>query len=418
MKGHIRKRAKGSWTLVIDLGKDPETGKRKQHWHTIKGTKREAERALREMIVALDKGVYVKPSRLTLGEWLGQWYRSYVMMHTTPRTQESYWSIISHHLIPALGTIPLVQLQPQQLQNYYAIALSQGRADGRGGLSPRSVLYHHRIVTEALSHAVKMGLAARNVAEIVDPPRVTRVKLNILAPGDVTRFLDAARETPYYVFYCLLLYTGLRRGEALALRWRTVDLLGAELQVMETAFKLGNGTYVIKEPKTPHSCRSVSLPPSLAVLLRQYRADQEVLRAKMAKTLTEEDLVFTYQDGSPLDPNAVTRTFARLVRKAGFPHIRLHDLRHTHATFMLKAGVHPKIVSERLGHASISITLDTYSHVLPGLQEAAAQRFDALLEKEVAESGERTDVSKMLAILPQNESERCGTRTHDTLIKS
>jgi len=141
-------------------------------------------------------------------------------------------------------------------------------------------------------------------------------------------------------------------------------------------------------------------------------------RAKLGKPLMEEDLVFTCQDGSPLDPNAVTHTFSRLVRKAGFPHIRLHDLRHTHATLMLKAGVHPKIVSERLGHASISITLDTYSHVLPGLQEAAAQRFDRLMEEEVSECNEKADVSKMLATGPQNESERSGTRTPDTLIKS
>jgi len=265
---------------------------------------------------------------------------------------------------------------------------------------------------------MKMGVVARNVAEIVNPPRPARAKINILAPGDITRFLDVAKETPYYVLYCLLLYTGLRRGEALALRWRNIDILGAELQVVETAFKLGDGTYVIKEPKTPHSCRAVSLPPSLAVLLRQYRADQAVLRAKLGKTLTEEDLVFARQDGRPLDPNAVTRIFSKLVRKEGFPHIRLHDLRHTHATLMLKAGVHPKVVSERLGHASISITLDTYSHVLPGLQEAAAKRFDSLLEMSASEQKESTDVSKMFASAPQNESERWGTRTPDTLIKS
>jgi len=418
MRGHIRKRGKKSWSIVVDVGRDSETGKRKQRWHTIRGTKRDAERALQEMLVALEKGTYVKPTQLTVGEWLKQWYDTYVRMHTTPRTQESYRSIITHHLVPALGAIPLVHLQPQQLQSYYMRAVSEGRADGRGGLSARSVLYHHRILSEALKHAVKMGVASRNVAEVVDPPKPCRVKLNILGPEDVARFLDAARETLYYVVYCVLLYTGLRRGEALALKWKNVDLLGAELHVVESAFKLGDGTYVVKDPKTPHSCRAVALPPSLAVLLREHRKDQAALRVQLGKPLTDNDFVFEDGEGKPLDPNAVTRTFIKLIRRAGLPRMRLHDLRHTHATLMLKAGVHPKVVSERLGHAGVSITLDIYSHVLPGMQEAAAERFDKLLETSSSTSNSHADVSKPLAKGEGTESEPWRIRTADTLIKS
>jgi len=418
MKGHIRQRSKGSWTIIVDVGKDPETGRRRQQWYTIRGTKRDADRALREMLTAMEKGTYVKPTLLTLGEWLMQWLESYVSMHTTPRTQESYNSTIRHHLIPALGAIPITQLQPQHLQSYYAQALSQGRADHRGGLSARSVLYHHRILSEALTHAVKMGLVARNVAEVVDPPRPARSSMATLAPEDIPVFLEAAKETPYYVFYSNLLYTGLRRGESIALRWRNVDLDMASLSVVETAFKLGNGEYVIKEPKTPHSRRTVALPPSLALLLRQYRSDQEKLMFQMGSRLKDTDFVFARSDGSPLDPNMVTRTFSKIVRKAGLPHMRLHDLRHTHATLMLKAGVHPKIVSERLGHAGIGITLDTYSHVLPGLQEAAAERFDRLLEEEGVDRNKSIDVSKMLARTEDLDSRPCRSRTCDTLIKS
>jgi integrase len=418
MKGHIRRRSKGSWTIVLDVGRDPETGKRRQQWHTIRGTKRDAERALREMLVALEKGTYVKPSRLTLGEWLMQWFNSYVIMHTTPRTQESYYSIMYHHLIPSLGEIPLAQLQPQHLQSYYAHAFAQGRLQNGGHLSERSVLYHHRILSEALSHAVKMGLVARNVAEVVDPPRPARPKMTTLAPDDIPKFLEAARETPYYVFYSTLLYTGLRRGEGLALRWRNVDLDMASLSVVETAYKLGNGEYVIKEPKTSHSRRTVALPPSLALLLHQYRLDREQLLIQLGRRLTADDFVFARIDGSPLDPNAVTRTFAKLISKLGLPHIRLHDLRHTHATLMLKAGVHPKVVSERLGHAGIGITLDTYSHVLPGLQEAAAERFDSMLEENAMDKSDGADVSKMLAEKQELDSRPCRSRTCDTLIKS
>jgi len=192
----------------------------------------------------------------------------------------------------------------------------------------------------------------------------------------------------------------------------------AYLSVVETAFKLGNGEYVVKEPKTPHSRRTVALPPSLALLLRQHRSDREQLLAQMGGRLTDTDFVFARSDGSPLDPNMVTRTFSKAVRKAGLPHIRLHDLRHTHATLMLKAGVHPKIVSERLGHAGISITLDTYSHVLPGLQEAAAERFDSLLEEKGVDKNDSANVSKMLATEEDLDSRPCRSRTCDTLIKS
>jgi len=149
--------------------------------------------------------------------------------------------------------------------------------------------------------------------------------------------------------------------------------------VVETAHRIRK-EFIIKEPKTLHSKRAVSLSPSLAVLLREFREDQEVMRKKIGNPLTDEDFVFSWPDGRPLDPDVVTKAFHRIAGKAGLTNIRLHDLRHTHATLMLKAGVHPKVVSERLGHANIGITLDIYSHVLPGLQEAAAEKFDRIFE--------------------------------------
>ncbi len=417
MKGHIRQRTKGSWTIVIDVGKDPETGKRMQKWHTIRGTKRDADRTLREMLLALEKGTYVKPTRLTVGEWLIQWLETYAKVHITLRTQESYSSTVRGHLVPSLGSIPLTQLRPQHLENYYARALSLGRTDGKGGLSARSVLYHHRILSEALGHAVKMGYLARNVAEVVKPPRPARAKLATLEPDDISRFLDAARQTPYYVLFSTLLYTGLRRGEALALKWRCVDLDMASLYVVDTAYKLHDGTFVIKEPKTAHSRRSIALSPSLALLLRKYREDQVQFGLSVGRAISDDDFVFTPLGGGPLDPDTVSHAFAKLIRKAGLPHIRLHDLRHSHATLMLKAGIHPKIVSERLGHSSIAITLDIYSHVLPGLQEAAAERFDRLLETNDAQH-QNGDVSKMLAKEDNVQREPRRTRTSNQLIKS
>lgn len=160
------------------------------------------------------------------------------------RTQESYRSIIHRHILPSLGSVPLGQLQPQHIQSYYANSLIKGRTDGKGGLSARSVVYHHRILSKALSEAMKMGFVARNVAVVVDPPRPAKPKLNVVDQDDIPKLLDALHETPYFVLYCLLLYCGLRRGEALALRWRNVDTARREVQIVETAFKLGDGTTV------------------------------------------------------------------------------------------------------------------------------------------------------------------------------
>ncbi len=388
MKGHIYKRAKGSWTIVYDLPTDSITGKRRQKSQTINGTKRDAERALREILQSVENGLYVKPNKITLGDWLRQWLKDYVSMNTTDRTQESYLSTVERHLIPSLGSIQLKDLQPYQLSSYYANKCSNGRADGKGGLSARSVVYHHRIISKALDYAVKMGVVVRNVASVVEPPRVARVTMNTLSTEEVQRFLDAARKTDYYVYFSTLLYTGLRRGELLALRWRNLDLSKSTLTVVATAYKLGNGDYIIKEPKTAQSRRTVTVPPSLVELFKVYRADQELLRIQLGINLHADDFVFIRPDGSPINPSAVTLAFRRIIKRAGLKDIRIHDLRHTHATLMLKAGVHPKVVSERLGHANIGITLDIYSHVLPGMQEAAAEKFDRIFELDDNENSE------------------------------
>lgn len=185
------------------------------------------------------------------------------------------------------------------------------------------------------------------------------------------RFLEAARATPYYA-----LFTGMRRSELLALQWIGVDLPLAQLSVTRSLHHLRDGSTVYRPPKTAKGRRLVSLPPSAALLLKEHRERQEADREMMGLTLKDSDLVFAHLDGTPLLPTSITHAWVKLVRRCGLGGIRLHDARHTHASLLLKAGVHPKIVQERLGHSSVQITLDTYSHVTPGLQQAAAERFD------------------------------------------
>lgn len=376
MRGHVKQRAKGSWTIWLELPRDPVTGKRRQKTLTVKGSKREAEKKLVELEHQIDTGGFVNPAKATVAEFLRQWLRDYVSTNVRAATSEGYRIMIGCHLVPNLGAIPLSQLQPSHIQEYYAKALKMGRRDGRGGLSARTVLHHHRVLSEALSHAVKWGLVVRNVAQAVDPPRPVNHEMQSLDNDGVQRLLAAARVTMYFPLIHLAIYTGLRRSELLGLRWKDVDLDMATLSVVQVMHCLPGARIVFQEPKTAKGRRMVALSPSAVLALRAYSETVEADLSLLGIPLVGERLVFSNLNGSPLLPNSVTHAFAKIVRRAGLNGIRLHDLRHTHASLMLRQGVHPKIVSERLGHSSISITLDTYSHVLPGLQEAAALRFD------------------------------------------
>jgi integrase len=385
MKGHIRKRGKGSWSLWVDIGRDLETGKRKQQTLTVRGSKKDAERELRAILTRIEGGAHVKPTKLTVGEYLEQWLQSYVSSNTGPRTRERYVEIVHAHLNPALGSIPLTTLRPQHIQAYYGKALKSGRRDGNGGLSAQTVQHHHRVLYEALKHAVKHGTLIRNVAEAVDSPRPEHKEMVTLGPEDVNKLLDAVRDTPYYDLFYTAIYTGLRRSELLALRWSHIDLDLATLSVVETLHQLHNREFVFRQPKSKKGRRLIALSPSLALLLRDHKAKQEFDRMLLGKPLFANDLVFSNPDGSPLQPDSITKAFTRITQSIGLYGVRFHDLRHTHATLMLWQGIHPKVVSERLGHSSIAITLDTYSHVLPGLQEAAAQRFEEGLQRATAD---------------------------------
>jgi len=194
-------------------------------------------------------------------------------------------------------------------------------------------------------------------------------------------FLEAVAQSPYHELFTVALYTGMRRSELLGLPWKDVDLYLAQLSVTQTLHRLSSGGFIFGKPKTAKSRRTIALPPTVCILLRQLKERQIAERLLLGLRLQDDDLVFSKPDGKPLDPSTITHTFRKIVKKAGLPILRFHDLRHTYASLMLKQGIHPKIVSERLGHSSIGITLDTYSHVMPGLQEAAALRFEEGLQQ-------------------------------------
>ena len=377
MRGSIIKRSEDSYRIKVSLGKDSTTGKYLSHFETVVGNKKEAEKRLRELLTQLDKGIYVKPGKTTLGEYLRSWLVDYCHPNLSPRTHELYSYICEKHLIPTLGNVSLTELKPQHLQHLYSEKLSSG-------LSNRTVQIIHIILHKALKNAVKSGLLVRNVAEAVDTPKIQRHEMHVMTETDLHIFLEMARNTKYYPLFYAALFTGMRRSELLALRWQDVDLLLCQLSVTRSMQYLHNAEpedrITFKEPKTPKSRRLIALSPSTVSVLSEHREAQNKMRQSLGlPPLADDDLVFSHFDGKPLLPNSVTHAWIKLVRRCGLKGIRLHDARHTHASLMLKQGIHPKIVQERLGHSSIQITLNTYSHVAPGLQQAAANKFDDIV---------------------------------------
>jgi integrase len=379
MQGHIRKRGKNSWAVVVELGRDPTTGKRRQTWRSVKGSKREAEALLVQLLHQRDTGIDEPPGKISAGEYLQKWLRDYARANTAPKTYRCYEDVVRRHLIPGLGSIPLTKLRPQHIQAYYSQALQGGRLDGQGSLSARTILRQHQVLHVALRHAVRWQLLASNPADAVEPPRPERHEIKALRVDEIRRLLEAADATPHGAVVHLAVATGMRQGELLGLRWRDVDLEAGALHVQQTCQWLPHQGFVFRQPKTQRSRRSVALSPETVRRLRQHRQRQLEERLFLGPAYQDSGLVFATVLGTPIDPSNLRRAWLGIVRTAGLDHMRFHDLRHAHATLLLQQGVHPKVVSERLGHSGVGITLDTYSHVLPDLQAQAAAQLDALL---------------------------------------
>jgi integrase len=381
MRGTIDKRLgkRGPGYLVrVDLGADPVTGKRRQRAKTF-ATRREAEAALAQWLADIEHGTAIEPSKLTVRDYLLSWLETYGRSNLRPTTYRSYEQLVRLHILPSLGALPLQKLQPAHLQAFYAEKLKGGRADGNaGGLAPRTVRYLHAIIREALDQGVKWQTVARNAADATEPPRAERPHIATWDADHVRQFLSITADDTYNPLWLVLLTTGLRRGEALGLRWQDVDLTTATAHVRQSLVEMG-GRGTIQAPKTASGRRVVALSPTCVTALREHRSRQLARLLPKATPWRDHDLIFTTGDGLPLGPRNVVRRFKALAVRAGVPAIRLHDTRHTHATLLLKHGVHAKIVSERLGHATIGITLDTYSHVLPDMQRQAADSIDAAL---------------------------------------
>jgi len=375
--GHIRKRKTSNgytWQIIIEAGFESE-GKRKRIYKTVNGTKKEAEKVLTMMLTELNKGTLIEPSRLTVQEYLREWVKTYVEPNLAPTSLDGYRVNIERHIIPSIGHLKLQDLTPLHLQRLYKERLERGRVDGKGGLSAKSVLYIHRNLHEALDHATRMQLVPKNVAALVTLPKVKQYRPTVYDEEQLRLLIKAAKDADIEIPITLAVSLGLRRGELLGLRWENVDLEKRTITVSDNLVPTSKGN-ITKAPKSENSRRTIDMPEGLVEILRKHRLKQAEWRLMLGPMYRDEGYVCCQQDGSCWAPSYFSKKFADFLRKHNLPHCRLHDLRHSNATLMLKHGVPAKVASQRLGHSGIGITLDLYSHVLSDMQKDAAERID------------------------------------------
>ena len=360
----------GLWCTSVDLG--IINGKRKRK--VIYGkTRKEVADKLKALQREQALGVNLAAASLTLGAFLDRWLAEIVVVRNRPRTHASYSDTARLYIKPHLGSILLTKLAPEQVQAVLNTLSTQG-------LAPRTVAYTRAVLRKALNQALRWGHVARNVATLVDVPMARRHPIIPLTSTQARAFLHAVQGHRLEVLYRLTLSLGLRRGEALGLRWQDVDLEGKSIQIA-VALQRFKGKLVLTAPKTDTSARQLPLPDVLVTALRVHGMAQELERATAGDTWQEHSLVFPTPHGTPTEPSNLVRHFKTALKAAELPATtRFHDLRHSCATFLIAQGVHPRVVMEILGHSQIGITMDTYAHVLPESQRQAVEGITGLFD--------------------------------------
>jgi integrase len=375
---HIRKTESGSYEAFIDMGRDPGTGKRIQRTKTFT-TKREAKNWTAEKTQERDTGLGINFNKLTIRNYLKKWLQEYGKPNLSPTTYDGYEMIVRKHLIPALGALNLEELKPLHIVQYQNKKLRSGRKDGKsGGLSKKTVLQHHRVLNRALKQAVMWQLLSHNPMEAVSAPTPKQPNINFLTKQEIEELLEFAKEEDSWSYYFIYVAvnTGMRRGELLGLSWEHVDFNKETIQVKQNLVRAKEEGMILKSPKNRSSKRIIKIESDdIKVLIKLKKIQNENKLFFGPDYNNKHNLVFAKANGERLYPNTATKRFSNLVKKLNFENVRLHDLRHSHATLMLQAGVHPKVVQERLGHATITTTLNTYSHVIPTLQEESVKKY-------------------------------------------
>lgn len=370
---------------------------RKQHTKSFR-TKKEAQQFLTDTMAAIRGGVFSEPSKVTLGEFLLERWLPTKKMAVRVSTYASYRGLVERHVIPALGHVQIQQLTADRLDRFYADLLAHG-------LATKTIRNIHVLLHRALTDAVRKSLVPRNVADASDPPKLNRAdreEMKTWTPEQLREFFAGITTHRLAAAYILAATTGMRRGEVLGVRWRDIDFKARRLHVQQTVLTV-EYQIIIGRPKTLRGERKIALDDQTIQVLQSHRAAQRREKQLLGDGYQDHGLVFAREDGTPVHPDYFSQTFDRTVKRLGLPKIRLHDLRHTHATLGLAAGVHVKVISDRLGHATTSFTQDVYMHAIPAVEEDAADQIAHLVFKGISTPGQSDE-----AMTGQGHASRAG----------
>ena len=376
MKGSIRQRSAGTWELTVDQGRDG-LGRRQRRFVTVRGTKAQAQRRLRELLSTIDRGLDLPPDKVLLRDWLQRWLREVVAPTRRRGTYERYECCVRRQISPAIGHIELGRLSPGDVQAMEGRLLAIG-------MTPWVVVTVHRVLSVALNDALRLEMIYRNPVSVVSPPAVVRREIvapDIAAVRAILRLAEA-EDHPLYPCIHLIAYTGVRRGEALGLTWDNVDLQGGRIRIVASLRRYNGIGLVIDPPKSRAGRRIIDLDDGTVGLLVRHQARQQETMEVMGAAYQDAGRVFAGPCGEWIVPDRVLRVLKALGLRVGQHNMTVHSLRHFHATVTLQSGQNPVVVSKRLGHANVSITTNVYAHVLPGWQRQAADAFAHAMDGE------------------------------------
>lgn len=369
-RGHIKRRG-NNWSVIVELPKDEISGKRRQKWYTFKGSKKEAQVFLTEKLRELDTGMLVDNNKMTFGEYLDFWLKNSCKDKLSISTYEEYEIKINKHIKPCLGNIKLDKLKPLLIQNFYTLKLESG-------LSERTIISFHKIIHRSLEQALKWQLITINVSNGVEKPKVKKNETEVLNEKEIKKLIDISKKTNLFIPIILGTYTGMRRGEILGLTWENVDLKQGYVKVVKTLSSTKNGIE-FTQPKTETSNRTIAISKTVVEILKQNKVNQLKNKIRLGNLYNDNNLVCCKEDGNFINPKNFSRDFHKLITNNNLKNVRFHDLRHTHASLLVKLGVHPKEISTRLGHSDISITMNLYSHIYEETDKQTANIFDKLI---------------------------------------
>jgi integrase len=378
-EGSITERKDGRWQAAITVGNN-EKGEPKRIYFYGK-TRSEVADKLKIALTEQLKGTLVEPNKIKLNDWLDYWLENYAKLKVRQYTFYNYSYFMNKYVKPRMGHVLLRKLTPPIIQKFYASCMNDTNLGYQGGLSAETIRSIHIILNTALKEAVHQKIIVSNPMEFVTKPKSTKKELHVLTPQQLDHFLEVAKGHPHFAAFVLEWATGLRRGELLGLKWSDIDFDNNRIMVRRSIKRVTGKGIVIDEPKTAMSNRNITIPPQVIQVLIEHRERQERLHKYMGDRFPDTDFVFRSRVGTLLEPVNLYSAFKEILEKAGLPNVRFHDMRHSHATMLLLMGEHPKVVQERLGHKDIGVTLNTYSHVVPGMQERVAERIGSIFNE-------------------------------------